>query len=171
MKPWIYLAGFVGAAAIGHAAVVLGTPYLITGVVMNRMSQHGQVVNRFQFGSRTTEASRQVVRPSPDLVYSSCVFDLSKGPVRVVSKPWGDYMSISVFQANGDNIYAVNDREAPRGVDFVLAKPGQGVASGAAVILSPSDRGIILDRRLAPTAERFAIADQVRRSDLCAAIP
>jgi uncharacterized membrane protein len=76
-------------------------------------------------------------------------------------------MSISVFQANSDNIFVLNDRQAPNGVDFVLAKTGQATPPGARVVISPSDKGIILDRRLAPDAETFAKADAARRGDVC----
>lgn len=167
MKIWIYIASFLAAIAISHAAVVVGAPYLIMGVAIKKVSRGGTEVNHFVFGPRTTEASRQIVRPSPDLAYATCAFDLSHGPVHVSAKPWDDYMSISVFQANGDNIYAVNDRQAPQGVDFILARRGQATPAGKLVVISPTDRGIILDRRLTPTQQRFALADEVRRSDQC----
>jgi hypothetical protein len=37
-------------------------------------------------------------------------------------------------------------------------------------VLSPSNRGIVLDRRLAANDELFAAADQARRSDKCVPI-
>jgi len=165
---WLLVA--LVSAAIGYAAVFVATPYVLMGAAMKKLSGNGRAVNQFVFGPRTTEASRNIVRPSPDLAYASCVYDLSKGPLKVHAAPWGDYMSISVFQANSDNIFVLNDRQAPNGVDFVLAKKGQPTPPGARVVISPSDRGIILDRRLAPTAEAFAKADAARRGDVCAVI-
>lgn len=154
--------------AIGYAAVVSATPYALMHVAMGRIGSHGRGVNQFVFMPRTTEASRGVVRPSPDLAYAACVYDLSKGPIRIHGAPSaGDYASISIYQANSDNIFAMNDRQAPGGVDVVLAKAGQATPAGAHVVISRSDKGVVLDRRLAPTADAFTAADQARRADVC----
>jgi uncharacterized membrane protein len=157
-------------ALIGYVGIFVCTPYLLMGVAMRKMSGPGRAVNQFMFPPRTTEASRAVVRPSPDLAYASCVYDLSKGPLRVHAPPWSDYMSISVFQADSDNIFALNDRQAPTGIDFVLARKGQATPAGARVVISPSVKGIVLDRRLAPTADAFAQADAARKGDICETI-
>ena len=157
-------------ALIGYFAVVLATPNLLMAGAMKKISANGRGVNQFVFGPRVTEASRQVVRPSPDLLYSTCVYDLSKGPLRVHEAPWTNYVSLSVFQANSDNIFVMNDRQSPGGIDIVLAKKGQATPPGARVVISPSDKGIILDRRLAPTEDAFQKADQARRADVCETI-
>lgn len=161
---------FVGAAVIGHVALVLAVPNVLMGVAMDRMSEGGTAINRFQFGDRTTEKSRRVVRPSPDLAYASCVYDLSKGPLLVTAapSPGQGYVSLSVFAANTDNIAALDSSQYPQGIRFVLAMKGQASPAGERVIESPSARGIILDRRLAPTAEKFAEVDLARRADNCA---
>lgn len=137
------------------------------GVAMKRLSNGWANTNQFIQGPQTTMHSRQIVRPSPDMAYAACVYDLRDGAVHVTAAPWDDYMSISVFAANSDNIFSQNDREAPNGVAFVLAKRGQTVPPGAKVIYSPSRRGIILDRRLAPTKERFELAKAARQNNAC----
>lgn len=167
--PWVGLA--VGAALVAHFGVVLAAPYVLMNASMKRIGQDGARENVWVHPPRTTEASRTVVRPSPDLAYSACVYDLSNGPVRVTAAPWGDYMSVSVFAANSDNIFVVNDRQVPRGVDLVLVKAGSDAPSDASrVVISPSTRGIVLQRRLAPTAESWARAAQARRGDICQSI-
>jgi uncharacterized membrane protein len=171
MKPvlqWLGLAALF--ALIGHFAVILATPYVLMNGAMNKLSAHGRAVNQFVYSPRTTAASRAVVRPSPDLAYAACVYDIAKGPLRVHAAPSRGYMSVSVFQADSDNIFVVNDRQAPTGVDFVLAKAGQATPTGVKVVISPSVKGIILDRRLAPTQDLFAQADQARHGDLCQSI-
>lgn len=173
MKPWIRLT-LIGviAAIVGHGAVILDAPYVLMSAAMAKISRQGTRVNVWIHPPRTTEASRTVVRPSPDLAYSSCIYDLSRGPIRVTAAPWDDYMSVSIFAASSDNIFAINDRQAPRGVDLTLVKDGDTVAapSGSTLVRSPSTRGIILQRRLAPTAARFAIAAAARAHDICATI-
>lgn len=160
---------FIGASVIGHVGLVLALPHALMGVAMSRMSGDGAAINRFEFGSRTTKDSRRVVRPSPDLAYASCVYDLSKGPLLVTAAPSPNqgYVSLSVFAANTDNIAALDTTRYPDGIRFVLARKGQAVPAGERVVESPSDKGVILDRRLAPTAELFAQVDQARRADRC----
>lgn len=160
---------FVGAGILGHVGLVMAVPHGLMRVAMNRMSGDGAVVNQFKFGPRTTKDSRGVVRPSPDLAYSSCVYDLSKGPLLVSATPSPNqgYVSLSVFAANTDNIAALDTAQFPDGIRFVLARKGQAVPAGLQVVESPSDKGIILDRRLAPSAEMFAQVDQARRADQC----
>ncbi len=158
-------------AVIVHLAVILATPNLIMGVALKRLSFGEQKINVWSHGPRTSEASRTVVRPSPDLAYSSCVYDLSKGPVRIMAAKAADYMSVSVYAANSDNIFAINDRQAPNGVQLVLVAKGQVAPTGlGTVVHSPTLRGIVLERRLAPSAEAFAAAAGARSSDVCAAL-
>lgn len=163
---------FAAAAAVGHVGLVMATPHALMRIVMNRASQEGAAVNQFQFGPRTTKDSRGVVRPSPDLAYSTCVYDLSNGPVRVSAAPTPGqgYVSISVFAANTDNVAVFDTTQKPDGIEFVLAREGQQTPPGTEVVISPSDRGIVLDRRLAANDELFAAADQARRGDKCEAI-
>lgn len=160
---------FAGAAVLGHVGLILAVPNVLMGVAMDRLSQGGKLINTFAFGDRTTEKSRGVVRPSPDLAYASCVYDLDKGPlvVSAAPSPGQGYVSLSVFAANTDNIAAFDTTRSPQGIRFVLAMKGQPVPVGTPVVISPSARGIILDRRLAPTADMFAAVDQARRANGC----
>lgn len=166
------LLGFVATAVVAHVAAVYATPHFLMNVAMKRLGGDDGAVNRFAFGDRTTQNSRRVVRPSPDLAYSSCVYDLSNGPIEVsaASSPNAGYLSISVFAANTDNIGVYDSLRSPQGIRFVLALDGQAVPDGVPMLRSPSTRGIILDRRLAPNAALFAEVDQARRADRCAPI-
>lgn len=166
------LALFAATAAIGHVGTVMATPHVLMRVAMNRLSGGGQAINQFQFAERTTQESRRIVRPSPDLAYASCVYDLSQGPLLVSAAPSPDqgYVSLSVFADNTDNIAALDTTRYPQGIRFVLALEGQQVPDGAQVVRSPSHQGIVLDRRLAPTAQAFAEADKARRANGCAGL-
>ena len=136
-----------------------------------RASRDDTATNQWLHAPPMTEKTRVIVRPSPDLAYSSCVYDLSKGPVRIVVKPWSDYMSLSLFDAATDNYYTLNDRQMPReGAEVILHSKGQAVPAGLkpfATVESPSVRGVALIRRLAPTDERFAAADAARGEEKC----
>lgn len=165
-----YALAFALAAGLGHVGTILAAPRAIMHVALGKMSGDGRAINRFVFGDRTTQNSRRVVRPSPDLAYASCVYDLSGGPllVQAAPTPGGGYVSISVFDARTDNIAVFDTSQSPQGIRFVLARAGQGGPSGLPVVTANHDRGVILDRRLAPTAQAFAAADQARRADSCA---
>jgi len=164
-----YAIAFLVAVGAGFAATVVATPWVIMHVVMDRLSEEGRMVNRFRFGDRTTARSRQIVRPSPDLAYASCVYDLSRGPIIVNIAPGraGGYVSVSVFAANSDNIAVLDSLSHPGGIRFVLQKERKLAHPGLPVVYTPTERGIILDRRLAAGGEEFAAADRARRADDC----
>ncbi len=163
---------FAAAAVVGHVGLVMATPHALMRVVTKRASQDGKLINQFQFGPRTTKLARGVVRPSPDLAYSTCVYDLSDGPVLVEAAPTPGqgYVSLSVFAANTDNVAVFDTTQLPQGIRFVLAREGQKTPAGEKVVISPSNRGIVLDRRLAANDELFAAANQARRADKCESI-
>ena len=173
MKPAIkYALVFAAAVGAGHLGAIVAAPRVIMQVALTKMSQDGKLVNAFQFGPRTTEKSRGVVRPSPDLAYASCVYDLSQGPVLVSAapSPGQGYVSLSVFDARTDNIAVFDTAQYPGGIRFILAMDGQPVPQGEQVVRAKFAKGVILDRRLAPTAELFAVVDQARRSNICAPV-
>lgn len=166
---------FLISAAVGFAvafpAAVALAPSLIMAAAMERVTGPAGT-NSWSFAPRTTEASRQIVRPSPDLAYATCRFDLRGGPIEVkaAASPAGDYFSVSFYAANTDNFAAFNDRNSPDGVDVVLALAGQVTPPGRKVVISPSAQGLVLDRRLAPDEARFARVDQIRRANSCAPV-
>ena len=56
------------------------------------------------------------------------------------------------------------------GFDYMKSHAGQVAPQGEQVVRAKFTKGVILDRRLAPTAEQFAVADQARRSNICAPV-
>lgn len=156
-------------AALTHFALLYGFPLVLMNTVMERVA-HGHP-NTWRPAARVTETSRTIVRPSPDLAYSACPYDLSGGPLTVRVAPWGGYWSLSFYRDNSDNFYVIDDREA-RGapVNITLIRQGtQAPAHVQQVVESPSTRGIILIRRLAPTQMEYNAAAEVAKADVCAA--
>lgn len=106
---------------------------------------------------RADASARTVVRPSPDLLYTACVFDLSKGPLHITAPVQDGYVSVSGFGADSSNFFAVNDRNTPAAADggkrfdLLLTRDASVRApAGARVIVSPSTRGLVLFRSLIP---------------------
>ena len=86
---WVYRGlTLLATAFIVHLLVVWATPRLIMNRVMNGPAvQAMNMRNQAAFLPETDASVRRVVMPSPDLLYSACVFDVSAGPVRVRANP------------------------------------------------------------------------------------
>lgn len=165
-KPLIF---GIFAAALSHGTIILMSPYWRMDTAMKRISRDGEFINRWVHPGRVSETSRKVVRPSPDIVYSSCVYDLKTGPVQVIVHSWQGYLSVSAYADNSDNYYTVNDQQVPGDIEFWIVRRALDAPKDAKnVIQSPSRKGIILQRRLANTAQRYAEADLSRKNDICA---
>jgi len=155
----------VAAAVLAHLAFISLAPSMMMAAAMERIGG----ANAWAHAPRVTEAARTIVRPSPDLAYSACVFDLSHGPVRIAAARWDAYMSLSLYDAQSDNFFVVSDMEAPDGFDVTVVRRARDAPDDAVnVVVSPSAKGVALVRRLAPTPDRFAAAERARADDICA---
>lgn len=164
-----YVLAAVLAALVAHFAFIYATPRVLMGIAFDRLSAAGS--NAWNVADRVTPLSRAIVRPSPDFAYSACAYDLSQGPLTLRVAPWHAYWSISLYGANSDNYFVVDDREARHGVDLTLVQSGRRAPADAAhVVQSPSARGIALIRRLAPTTDEYNLAREVARGDVCGAL-
>jgi len=177
---WFYRGlSLLVTAILVHVAAVWAAPRLIMQVLMNGpMAKSLNMNNQAAFPSPTTASSRSVVLPSPDMLYSVCVFDVSQGPVRVTAKPGlRSYWSIALYASNSDNFYVVNDRKAgDKPVDLWLVseganREGQPVPQGSEVVVTPSKQGFLLMRVLNGNyeAER-ATVEPARRTLSCTKI-
>jgi uncharacterized membrane protein len=158
------------AGAIAHVALVQAVPRVLMDKAIERIGAGGS--NAWRVADRVTPESRQIVRPTPDFAYSACAYDLSDGPVTIRVEPWSAYWSLSLYADNSDNFFVVDDREARNGVTITLVQRGRRAPEDAPrVVRSPSERGIALIRRLAPTPDEYAAAALMARGDVCAAAP
>lgn len=158
-------------AAGAHVATVAFFPSFAMNKAMERLTADGGRTNMIRHGGRTTSESRAVVRPAPDLTYSTCVFDLWRAPVQIRVSPSTSYWSLSLYSQSSDNFAVFNDRDYPEGVTVTLVRDGAAAPAGAAhVVHSPSRTGIALVRRLAPDAATFAAVDAARQGDACASL-
>jgi uncharacterized membrane protein len=177
-RAWIgWIAGTLAVAVMVHVASVWLLPHGIMHIALSRMGSK----NTIHHQERVTALSRGVVRPSPDLLYSVCPFDLSKGPLIVrAAVPQGTYWSVSIFDTNTDNIFALNDRHAKQRVVLIILPP-KTTKFGMAQIADPNAppvmpypvvsstmRGLVLFRTLINDEKNFARIDAVRRQATCA---
>jgi uncharacterized membrane protein len=171
----IILAGFVAGAvlfALTYRLVLHRVPIrLMDGAEKRLLSIRKTGPNTFHHGRAPTHKSRQIVMPSPDLVYSSCVYDLSVGDLVIAGQlpPQGHYWSLSLYAHNTDNYFVLNDRElASRSFEIVVRGKGSGAAAGAATsVESPTRTGIALIRMIQRTAEDLPVIQASQQSVRC----
>lgn len=166
MKRWIGpVLAMLGCAAAVHAATLHYAPGLIMTRAMDVLEQRGVALHAFTPPQRVTPQTQQVVRSSPDLYYALCRYDLSDPATRVDLRmaAWPAYQSMSFFDARTDNFTTI--RAAGQQVNTRLLPPGSAPEAGA--IVSPTSKGVVLVRRLAPDAARFAAAAEAGKADAC----
>ncbi len=162
----LWIAATLAVAAVVHYFTLVATP----GFIMNKVMMKMGPVNTIHHQGRVTAASRGVVRPSPDLLYSVCPFDLTDGALHVTAKvPPSTYWSVSIFDANTNNFFVKNDKQAKGSVDLMVMLPMTDVKmpSGTQQVLSPSAKGLVLFRTLISDEKSFAAIDAVRRTANC----
>ena len=174
MRRWLArIAVVLVVAVLTHLAAVFGAPRLIMFVAETRMSDQAHGVNRWLHAPRTTAQNQQVVRSSPDLAYSACVVDVSRGPVRLTAPGWTGIFSLSVYDNRSDNIFAADQRTAEGAqVSAIVGTKAQLAAlprdPGTTLVEAHSTKSVALLRYLAPTDELYAKADEIRRGAQCA---
>lgn len=168
MRDWFrpLVCGLVIAFATAWAAVA-AMPHIIMGVAMDRLGQGG--INSMSHGNLAAPERQPVVRPSPDLAYSSCPYNLSKGPVAIDVVPVpGRYSSLSLFDAATDVIFVRNDVEAGgKPYRIIVAREGQAVPADAEVARTNHDKGIALIRLLLKDPAEIGGLDAARRRSSC----
>lgn len=169
MNRWIAptLVG-LATAALAYQAVLVATPFALMQAASAKVGKNAPV-NRFSFPPMTTAANQTIVRPSPDLSYSICPFDVASGPVLVRVEPIpGHYWSVSVFDARTDVTAVRSDREAGGNpVGLALVRPSQSSPAGWEAVPVGSDRGIVLLRILLERRDDYAHVDALRRRSFC----
>jgi len=146
-------------------------PRVLMSLATHRIAKAGGY-NAMFASPLATDKARAIVRPSPDLAYSSCPFDLSKGPVLVDVEPVpAPYWSLSVFDSRTDVAYVRNNIDAGnQPIRVAIAQAGQPVPDGMTAVRVNGTSGIALLRILAPDRARFAAIDAARKKSSCKAL-
>lgn len=169
IRRWAFplLAGALLALAAYQAALV-ATPRVLMRAALSRVEALGGV-NVWRHPPMAGAAARTIVRPSPDLAYSSCVFDLNGGPVAIEVAPVpAPYWSLSIFDSRTDVAFVRNNRDSRGGpIRIVLALAGQTVPAGLEPVRVDGPRGIALIRVLVESRDRYPLIDRARRASRC----
>lgn len=171
-------AGLAGLA-IGFQAMMGALPGFIMGKAMERFETLGGEPNVEGHFPPIDETARTVVRPSPDIIYSGCMYDVSAGPV-VITLPALDedsYVSVSFFDARTNNFAAFNNRDFGGDAARFLLAPDRGITQSNAVmaeidelVFTPTSTGLVLLRRVLSGGVTLEDADEHRRQFDCEAL-
>ncbi len=172
-RQWQWLAAALAIALVVHATSVIALPRIIMWRTEALLARDAGA-NTMSHAQRASADSRLIVRPSPDLLYSTCPYDLAKahGALRVHAQGMpATYWSVSAFDATSGNFFVRNDRAAKGGgIDFLIIAPGTFVDdTRLPVVVSPSERGIVVFRTLINDETRLAEIDAGRRNAACEA--
>ena len=168
MRRWT--APLLTGALLAGASCYLGllyTPDLLMGAAIRRVAAGG--FNRFTHAPLADETTRKIVRPSPDLAYSSCPYDVSNTPLLIDATPVSaPYWSLSIFDSRTDTVFVRNAGQA-HGMPFhvAVARAGQAVPPDYEKVTVRGDRGIALVRILVVDRAAFGALDAARRATIC----
>ena len=170
--------GLIAGLALGfivYRIVLQQVPVrLMTMAEQRLLKMRNNAANTFFHGRAPSAKARQIVMPSPDLVYSSCVYDIAKGPLRMQGNlpPAGHYWSLSLYAHNTDNYFVLNDRELPdRRFDLTLYPPSARVVENKSAVKSPSQTGIALIRMIQRREDDLAMIQASQQSTSCGLAP
>ena len=172
MKTWIrWIVATLVLAVVFHLATVMAIPHLVMKVAYKGiLKRAGSQVNTLLHSSRVTVDSRNVVKPSPDLLYSIGVYDVSEKPLRITAPVPDTYWSLSFYQTNTDNFYVLNDRQAKTNpVEIVLVGPDMATpdVDHAEVVVAPTNKGIFLLRTLIMDEDSLESLIKIQKKARC----
>lgn len=171
--PVIGLIAFVIGFAGAHVVILNALPGYIMSQARDRIAEGGVGIHAWQMSPRVTPQTQTIVRPSPDLAYSICLIDVSDGPVTLSVPTWPEYGSVSIFDADTDNVYAgsLDARlpDAPGMRTIMVALEGQQVevAEGVDLVTLKQPEAFALIRRLAPSQGLYDAAAALLPASRC----
>ncbi len=102
MKLLKWLLGIAAVAWAGQYVLALLLPNLAMETLYF-LGNKRQGYNQLAVAPVPDEHSRQVVRPSPDLLYASCIYNLKEGALTIEAPVPERYWSMQFYQMNTDN--------------------------------------------------------------------
>jgi uncharacterized membrane protein len=153
---------------VGYTVMMVQFPRILMSFATQRISKAGGY-NTMYASPLATDKARAIVRPSPDLAYSSCPYDVSNGPVLVDVQPVpAPYWSLSVFDGRTDVAFVRNNIEANgQPIRVAIAMAGQPVPSGMQAVRVADSSGIALVRILVQDRAQFPAIDAARKKSSC----
>lgn len=165
LAPLIVLIALATGSYFGTLAAA---PYALMWFAEAKLAKTAPV-NHFTHTPPVRAERQFVVRPSPDLLYSVCPYDLTAGPLEITALPVpGHYSSISIYDARTDNAFVRNDEQmAGKPMRVVLALEGQQTPAGTETVRVRHATGIALQRVLLADPGEAPAVDPIRSKATC----
>ncbi|MEM7701248.1 MAG: DUF1254 domain-containing protein [Pseudomonadota bacterium] len=177
MTRWIGpICVLIATAAMAHWAALAYAPNVIMDRALSALKNRGISEHAFTTPQRITPQTQAVVRSSPDLFYSLCRYDLSdpQNRLKVTMGEWPLYQSLSFFDDETNNFATFRGTGQKQIIELFRRDPlADKVAqalrppTGTKWQSAPSQRGVVLIRRLAPTVELYDAAREAAKGDAC----
>lgn len=170
MKWFLSFLLFVAVAFGSHYVTVRMIPGFVMSKAQQMFAEQGMPQYRFVATARQTPETQRVVRPSPDLSYAICRFDVRDGPVLISAPGWDGYGSLSVFDDQTNNVFVASLDGQDAGVTIVselsrhVDEPPLPETSKLVVL---KGAGLALIRRLAPSQIVHDEASDLVKSAVC----
>ena len=156
-------------AAMVHLVLIWQIPSLIMKAVMHRASK-SKIHNNHIHAKPISWKSRTVVMPSPDLLYTLCVFDVSKVDLLIRGKVPSSYWSLAFYDSQTNNFFVFNDKTEKAGPkQWRLIGPNSPRPKGykGKVVRSPTARGVVLFRILIKEKARLSHYQAIQKQTSC----
>ena len=139
--------------------------------VFDRATGANESVNTVLLRTDTANSdTRGLKRPSSDIMYSICTYDVKYKPLIITSSIPDSYWSISFYSANTDNFVTLNDHDIENnylkiylaGVNSEPKKVNNGI-----VVVSPTDTGYALVRMFVGNGENLQNLKDIQETLNC----
>ncbi|TAF66502.1 MAG: DUF1254 domain-containing protein [Cytophagales bacterium] len=160
---------FFLALPLGYYSFLYFLPYYIMSEVARRKQL---TYNQVYHQSLPTDASRAIVLPNPDFMYSIVLYDLSQKESLLIQSnlPDSSYWSVGFYDGNTSNYWVKNDQQLKsKKVKILLLLKGKHPpkdidAANTEVVYAPTPKGIILTRLLVLDKKNLSYFDAIQKS-------
>ncbi|MFD0986760.1 DUF1254 domain-containing protein [Methyloligella solikamskensis] len=160
-----------------HVLGVFALPHLSSETAWMRLSKIGEPNTMVRLES--TKSGEQVLpMMAPDIRYAVCRFDLSDGPVRLITPTENGLWVVALYTPSGENFYAVTAEDLVRPLfNLIIATENQTVieegvdapveADQVAVVRSPTFEGLAVIRAPLQGQSEAAGAEEALANAYC----
>ncbi|WP_395665795.1 hypothetical protein [Methylocella sp.] len=165
-------------AVAAHVVLVLYLPKFVGETPMRRLAPYS-AYGETRLLPRATPAAQWTPFLDPAVAEASCLFDLSRAPLRVSGEVEpGRMLTLSFREPDGDVFYSMTDRAAQRGrldvllltqeqLDAVEAEDDDDRPAQELRLVAPSLKGFVLIGALANFPGEWADAERRAKAIVC----
>jgi uncharacterized membrane protein len=156
------------AANYAYNAYIADLPWELMQKEWDQYAEAAGGANRWAFPPIATADNNPTVKMSPDVLYTILSYDVSEGPLRLsVPVSRDPFWSLTLFQANTDNFFGIDDREVEGDTyELIILGPNQSTPAVeiATAVASPTETGIAIIRFVVPGPENLQRLDKLRKT-------